>query len=172
MISLMDKQKIIVSSFLEGKSQWQIHRETGFARKTIRKYINEYEEKRSELLEVGGDKLILTEDIVEPPKYDSSNRTRIKLTEEIIDKIDFYLKENEFKRQTGKSKQQKKNIDIHECLEEEGYDISYPTVCNYIRKKLDEKKEAYIRQEYDLGDVTEFDWAHVKLDIEIGRAHV
>ena len=31
--------------------------------------------------------------------------------------------------------------------------------------KLDEKKEAYIRQEYDLGDVSEFDWGHVKLEI-------
>ena len=166
MISLVDKQKIIISSFLEGKSQWQIHRETGFDRKTIRKYTNEYEEKRVELLEGDGDKLILTEDIVEPPKYDTSNRTRVKLTEEIIDKIDFYLEENLLKRQTGKSKQQKKNIDIHECLEEEGYDISYSTVCNYIKKKLNEKKEAYIRQEYDLGDVSEFDWGHVNLDID------
>lgn len=165
MINLMDKQKIIISSFLEGKSQWQIHRETGFARKTIRKYINEYEEKKEKLLEGDGDKLILTEDIVEPPKYNTSNRIKTKLTEEIIDKIDFYLKENELKRQTGKSKQQKKNIDIHECLEE-GYDISYQTVCNYIKKKLNEKKEAYIRQEYSLGDVSEFDWGHVNLDID------
>ena len=61
MISLVDKQKIIISSFLEGKSQWQIHRETGFDRKTIRKYTNEYEEKRVELLEGDGDKLILTD---------------------------------------------------------------------------------------------------------------
>ena len=42
MISLMDKQKIIISSFLEGKSQCQIYRESGFDRKTIKKYINEY----------------------------------------------------------------------------------------------------------------------------------
>lgn len=143
-----------------------IHRENGFDRKTIRKYINEYEEKKKKLLEEDGDKLILTEDIVEPPKYDTSNRTKVKLTDEIMDKIDFYLKENETKRQTGKSKQQKKKIDIHECLEEEGYDISYQTVCNYIRKKLNEKKEAYVRQEYDLGEVSEFDWGYVNLDID------
>ena len=166
MISLMDKQKIIISSFLEGKSQWQIHRETGFARKTIRKYINEYEENKTKLLEGDGDKLLLTNQIVDPPKYDSSSRVKIKLTKEIMDKIDFYLEENRVKRQTGKSKQQKKRIDIHECLEEEGYDIGYQTVCNYIKKKLNEKKEAYIRQEYDLGDTSEFDWGHVKLDID------
>ena len=166
MISLMDKQKIIISSFLEGKSQWQIHRETGFARKTIRKYINEYEENKTKLLEGDGDKLLLTNQIVDPPKYDSSSRVKIKLTKEIMDKIDSYLEENRVKRQIGKSKQQKKRIDIHECLEEEGYDIGYQTVCNYIKKKLNEKKEAYIRQEYDLGDTSEFDWGHVKLDID------
>ena len=164
MISLMDKQKIVISSFLEGKSQWQIHRETGFARKTVRKYINEYEEKKVKLLEGDGDKLILTEDIVAPPRYDSSNRVKVKLTKEIMNKIDFYLKENEIKRQTGKSKQQKKKIDIHECLEEEGYDIGYQTVCSYIKNKLNEKKEAYIRQEYDLGEVSEYDWGQVILD--------
>jgi transposase len=165
MISLMDKQKIIIDGFLEGKSQWAIYRETGIDRKTIRKYIKEYEEKRAMLLEGKEDKLILTEEIVEPLKYNASNRTKVKLTKEIMDKIDFYLEENEKKIQTGKSKQQKKKIDIHECLEEEGYDISYSTVCNYIKNKLDEKKEAYIRQEYDLGDVSEFDWGHVKLEI-------
>lgn len=166
MINLMNKQKIIIDGFLGDKSQWEIHRETGISRKTIRKYIREYEEKRSKLLEGEGDKLILIEEITEPPKYDSSNRGKIKLTDEIISKIDFYLKENEEKRRTGKSKQQKKKIDIHECLVDEGYDISYPTVCNYIRYKLDEKKEAYIRQEYELGDVAEFDWGHVKLEID------
>ncbi|PRR79275.1 Integrase core domain protein [Clostridium liquoris] len=165
MISLMDKQKIIIDGFLGGKSQWAIHRETGIDRKTIRKYIREYEEKRAMLLEGERDKLILTEEIVESPKYDASNRTKVKLTEEIMDKIDFYLEENEKKIQAGKSKQQKKRIDIHECLEEEGYDISYSTVCNYIKNKLNEKKEAYIRQEYDPGDVSEFDWGHVKLEI-------
>ncbi len=161
----MDKQKIIIDGFLGDKSQWQIHRETGISRKTIRKYIREYEAKRSSLLEGEGDKLVLTEEILEAPRYDSSNRGRTKLTDEIIDKIEFYLKENDEKRRNGKSKQQKKKIDIHESLLEEGYDISYPTVCNYIRNRLNEKKEAYIRQEYELGHVLEFDWGHVKLEI-------
>lgn len=146
-------------------SQWEIHRETGFDRKTIRKYVNQYEEKRRALLDSGGNNLILTEEIVSPPKYDSSNRSRVKLTDEIIDRTDFFLKENELKKGSGKSKQQKKNVDIHEALVEEGYDISYPTVSNYIKFKLDQEKEAYIRQEYGLGDVAEFDWGNVNLTI-------
>lgn len=165
MITLMDKQKIIVEHFLEGKSQWAIHRETGFDRKTIRKYINQYEESKKALLDSGGDNLTLIEDVVTPPKYDSSNRLKVKLTDEIIDRINFYLKENEIKRNTGRSKQQKKKIDIHECLVEEGFDISYPTVSNHIKTKLDEEKEAYIRQEYRLGDVAEFDWGNVNITI-------
>ena len=165
MLDLMDKQKIIIKNFIEGKSQHCIHRETGIDRKTIRKYIGKYEEKRSDLLEPDSDKLLLTEDIVSIPKYDSSSRSKVKLTDEIIEKIEYYLKENEVKRATGRSKQQKKNIDIYECLAEGGYDISYCTVSNYIKAKLDRVKEAYVRQEYQLGDVAEFDWGHVNLII-------
>lgn len=34
-----------------------------------------------------------------------------------------------------------------------GFDISYPTVCNYIRENH-ERKEAFIRQEYNSGKPT------------------
>lgn len=166
MLSLMDKQEIIISHFLEGKSQWEIHRRTGFARKTIRKYINQYEKKRNAIIEEKGDIEVLINDIVETPRYDSSNRSKNKLTNEIKEKIDFYLQENEVKRKTGMSKQQKKKIDIHECLIEEGFDISYSTVCNYIREVLKDEKEAFIRQEYKPGDVAEFDWGYVNLEID------
>ena len=39
MITLLDKQKIILKHYHEGKSQRAIQRETGISRKTIRKYI-------------------------------------------------------------------------------------------------------------------------------------
>ena len=162
----MDKQEIIISHFLEGKSQWEIHRQTGFDRKTIRKYIEQYDERRKALIEEKGDNSILIRDIVEAPKYDSSKRTKVKLTDEVRERIDFYLNENETKKTTGRSKQQKKKIDIYECLIEESYEIGYTTVCNYIRDKLKEEKEAYIRQEYKLGDVVEFDWGYVNLTID------
>ncbi len=49
----------------------------------------------------------------------------------------------------------------------QGYEIGYTTVCNYIRErgKAPGVKEAYIRQEYQLGDICEFDWGEVKLII-------
>lgn len=64
------------------------------------------------------DERMLIDDIVQAPKYDSSNRKKFKLTDEIIEKINFYLKENEQKRVMGQSKQQKKKIDINEALEQ------------------------------------------------------
>lgn len=165
MINLMDKQEIILSHFREDKSQWQIHRETGISRKTIRKYIKEYEKKKRHLLNSENNDKKLINDIVSPPKYDTSSRVRRKLTDKMIERIEFFLKENEIKRSSGRSKQQKKKIDIYECLIEEGHDISYPTVCNYIRERQSESKEAYIRQEYRAGETCEFDWGYVKLII-------
>lgn len=68
-----------------------------------------------------------------------------KLTPEIIERIGYYSQENEIKRAMGRSKQQKKKIDIHEALIEEGFDISYPTVCNTIRAMEKRHREAFIK---------------------------
>lgn len=43
MIKLMNKQDIILMYIRDKKSKRAIARETGFARKTVDKYINEYE---------------------------------------------------------------------------------------------------------------------------------
>ena len=132
----------------------------GLNRRTVAKYVKDYETKKAQLTGFKGNsnQEELIADIVEDPGYDISNRKKVKLTDEIIDRIKFYLKENETKRAEGKAKQQKKKIDIHEALKEEGFDIGYATTCNTIRKINKEAKEAYIRQEYALGEVCEFDW--------------
>ena len=93
MIGLVDKQKIIISHHREGKSQRQIERETGVNRKTIGKYIREYEEKKNILINSkDSDNTELIADIVEKPKYDTSSRYKVKLTDRIISRIEFYLK--------------------------------------------------------------------------------
>jgi len=167
MIKLIEKQKIIITYLRKGKSQRQIAREMGLNRRTVAKYVKDYETKKAQLTGFKGNsnQEELIADIVEDPRYDSSNRKKVKLTDEIIDRIKFYLKENETKRAEGKAKQQKKKIDIHEALKEDGFDIGYATTCNTIRKINKEAKEAYIRQEYALGEVCEFDWGEVKLVI-------
>ncbi|NLI70427.1 MAG: hypothetical protein GX364_06165 [Firmicutes bacterium] len=82
-----------------------------------------------------------------------------------MEKVLDYLKENEMKRATGRSKQQKKKIDIHEALIRDGFDISYPTICNFTREAERKRREAFIRQRYMLGEVCEFDWGEAKLTI-------
>jgi transposase-like protein len=160
MIKLIEKQKIIITYLRKGKSQRQIAREMGLNRRTVAKYVKDYETKKAQLTGFKGNsnQEELIADIVEDPRYDTSSRKKVKLTDEIIDRIKFYLRENETKRAEGKAKQQKKKIDIHEALKEEGFDIGYTTTCSTIRKINKEAKEAYIRQEYALGEVCEFDW--------------
>jgi len=167
MIKLIEKQKIIISHFQKGQSQRQIARQMGLNRRTIARYIKDYERKKARLAGSKGNsnQEELIADIVEDPGYDTSSRGKVKLSEEIIDRIKFYLRENEVKRAEGKAKQQKKKIDIYEALKEEEFDISYSTTCNTIRKIHQEAKEAYIRQEYAFGEVSEFDWGEVKLNI-------
>jgi transposase len=167
MITLLDKQQIILKHYHDGKSQRAIHRETGISRKTIRKYIREYEGKKATLFDTqdirNGE---LIQSIVETPAYDSSNRKKTKLTPDIIERIEHYLQENENKRAIGRAKQQKKKIDIHEALTEEGFKISYSTICNTIRTMDKKHREAFIKQHYSLGEVCEFDWGEVKLTID------
>lgn len=141
----------------------------GINRKTVAKYVKEYEEVKLQLLNNAesqeGDTQELIDKIVEKPKYNSQNRQKRKLTPEIITEIKFHLDENELKKSRGQVKQQKKKIDIFEAIQAKGYDISYPTVCNAIRELTKEGADAYIKVEYLPGDVCEFDWGEVKLFI-------
>jgi transposase len=167
MIKLIEKQKIIISHYRKGKSQRQISKNLNINRRTIGKYIKDYEDKKAKLVNSKSNyhKEELIADLVEDPKYDTSSRKKVKLTAEIMSRIKFYLRENDTKRAEGRAKQQKKKIDIYEALREEGFDISYTTICSTIRNIKKEGKEAYIRQEYELGEVCEFDWGEVKLTI-------
>ncbi len=166
MIKLKDKQEIILMHIRDGKSRREIARITGRDRKTVAKYINEYEEKRQKLI---GEGSIVDEElinsIVEKPKYDASSRKKKVVTDEILKRIQHHLDENTKKLSSGMHKQIKKKIDIYESLIDEGFKIGYTTVCQTISKMLNESKEAFIRSEYKPGEVCEFDWGHVKLCI-------
>ncbi|MBP2033316.1 transposase/transposase-like protein [Clostridium algifaecis] len=159
-----EKQDIILKHIREGKSQRQISKETGICRETIRKYVKDYENKLIEinhdLAEI--DKINIIDDITAKPKYISSPRVKKALTDEVIERLEQFLKENEQKRLSGLSKQQKKKIDMYETLLEEGYRVSYPSVVNAVNSIERKKREAYIRQEYAPGDIVEFDFGVVK----------
>ena len=158
------KQEIILRNHRDGLSQREISKELRISRKTISKYIKQYE-------------LLLREGIHRDealriclsvqPTYNSMGRQKLRLTQEVQDSIDMLLEENKKKLLTGLGKQRLKKIDILIKLQEQGFDIGYTTVCNYIRSKQKRTsvKEAFIRQEYAPGSSCEFDWGEVKLII-------
>lgn len=158
------KQEIILKSYREGQSQRSISRELHVSRKTVKKYIQEYE------LHIKSNKNqseALTVYLSNPPVYQTQNRSKLKLTREVQEFIDKLLEENEEKKRHGLGKQLLKKCDIYEYLNEQGFDIGYTTVCNYIRSKLarPQNKEAFIRQKYVPGEACEFDWGEIKLYI-------
>ncbi|NBI07767.1 transposase [Senegalia massiliensis] len=106
----------------------------------------------------------MIEELALKSKYDTSSRTKIKLTNDVKNEIENLILKNEKNKSLGRAKQLMKKIDIHEYLIEKSYDISYSTVCNYTKDTYD-KKETFIRQEYQLGETVEFDWGEVKLEI-------
>ena len=65
----------------------------GLNRRTIAKYVKDYEGKKAQLANSKGNsnQEELIADIVEDPRYDTSNRKKVKLTDEIKDRIKFYL---------------------------------------------------------------------------------
>lgn len=161
---MADKQKIIIKAVLAGKPQRQIAKEMKISRTTVARYLKNYEDSKSKLMK--SDDIKLKENIISPPKYNSASRKKVKLNYEIIEKIQSFLKENEEKRSTGRSKQQKKKIDILQALRDAGHDIGYTTVCTAVSEIERKTREAFIRQQYNLGDAAEFDWGEVKLIID------
>ena len=95
MIKLIEKQKIIITYLRKGKSQRQIAREMGLNRRTVAKYVKDYETKKAQLTDSkdNSNQEELIADIAEDPKYDTSSRKKVKLTDETINRIRFYLKE-------------------------------------------------------------------------------
>lgn len=158
------KQEITRRYFREFDSVRKIARDLQISRQTVRKILLAYALSK-EATDSGIDLKALQDYVSSPPTYDSQNRFKRKLTEEVEDMIKVQLDENQRKRQEGLRKQIKRKIDIHEHLLKEGCQIGYTTVCNYIRNKELRNQEAYIKQLYVPGEECEFDWAELKLEI-------
>lgn len=160
MINMGQKQRIIIGHFSDGKSARALSRELGLNRRTVQKYIAEHQQ----LLSLGEDSMP-ERGVIEPPRYRSGQRSRRALTEEVCRLLDSYLELNARRRSTGLGKQQMKRTDMHEALLGAGHQIGYNTVCTYVRRCLEQGKEAFIRQAYSPGQSVEFDWGEVRLRI-------
>lgn len=167
MITLNKKQEVLLKYLREGRSQREIASEIGVDRKTVSKYIKEYENKKIEIEQCNDDVHTgeLIQNLVEAPKYKVGVRTKRVMTQEIEQKVMAHLQENDAKRQKGLRKQVKKPIDVFEALESEGVEASYSTVLRTIRQLERKVKEAFIKGSYIPGDICEFDWGEVKVNI-------
>jgi len=76
MIQLIQKQSILIMHYREGKFQREIARITSIDRKTVAKYIKQYEQQRKVLEQSGNlaDPNLLIQAIVETPKYTVGQR--------------------------------------------------------------------------------------------------
>ena len=142
----------------------EISRRVGLNRKTVTRYIREYEAQVSSAPKEGAAMCLASR-----PKYPPRTAGRSKLTETVCAEIEYWLSENAKRRQTGMRKQCLKRQDIHRALIEKGFSISYSSVCKYIQQRKAEKrskpKDVFIKQYYDPGEECEFDWGEVKLRI-------
>lgn len=134
------KQEIIIKSHREGKSQRSISKELGISRKTVKKYVTQFEAGLQSGLP---SEEVMAQFLSTPPSYSKEKRGRLKLTLEVQQAIDALLLSIEKKRQQGLRKQLLKKCDIHSLLQEQGIIIGYTTVCNYIKEKQGKK---YLRK--------------------------
>lgn len=107
------KQEIIIKSYREGQSQRSISRDLQINRKTVKKYIEDYETHLQGNPQQSG---LLGDYLSKAPVYKRKVRTKHKLNIEIQEAIDKFLEENAEKKSKGLGKQLLKNCDIHEQL--------------------------------------------------------
>ncbi|WP_438711387.1 helix-turn-helix domain-containing protein [Aquimarina muelleri] len=94
------RQEIILRSYREGKSQRCIAEELSISRKTVSKFIKDYESWK-----VSNINSTLSDYLSKPDSYDSSNRGKIVLTREVESSIDKLLSLNDKNRSLGLHKQ-------------------------------------------------------------------
>jgi transposase-like protein len=101
MITMVEKQTIIHMYRTRGYSKRAIARELDISRKTVHKFISEYEAS----LEATDPESSMESVLTTITRYDSSNRGRRVITGTIKDLIDDCLDQNARKRATGLKKQ-------------------------------------------------------------------
>lgn len=131
------KEQILHYHRVEGLSLREIARRVGLNRKTVTRYIREFEEMVGKDPEEGVDLCLSSK-----PVYPKRKVERTRLTDGVRTEIEFWLQENTRRRQTGMRKQCLKKQGIHRALIEKGFNISYSSVCKYIQRCKQESKRS------------------------------
>lgn len=151
----------------KGLSNREVSRQIGIDRKTVARYWEEYKRNRYELLQNGANEKQIQEEITSVPQYNTRGRKPTKYTKEIElrlkEILEFEQKKNVILG-TG-HKQKMTNKQIFEVIQDEGYDVSFSTINNALRKLRERQKQVFIRQQYEFGDRLEYDFGEVRLII-------
>ena len=132
MIEMDQKEQILHYYRIDGLSLREISRRVGLNRKTVTRYIREYESSIREDPEEGLDICLASK-----PKYPTRNVERTRMTEPVCAEIEYWLQENAKRRLTGMRKQCLKKQDIHRVLIEKEFNISYKLRCrNFLYRDL------------------------------------
>lgn len=165
MIKMDTKQEILRRYFREHDSERKISRDLQISRITVKRYLRDYLKKSEQAVQDNQQDLI-QDYSCSGPSYNTTHRSKRKLTQEIGNIIGDLLQDNDRKKQEGLRKQIMRKVDIHEYILAQGHQIGYTTVCNFIRAQEITRREAFIRQMYQPGEECEFDWAEVKIRID------
>lgn len=156
----------IINLKKNGMSFRKIAEHLDIDRKTVSRIWKQYQKAHHDLITVEENQSNnqTLDNLIFENKYDSSNRGKRKLTEDIKSRIYELLDFEKMKsKDLGKwHKQKLSGTQIHKILKEEGFDIGETTVRNFIRE-LKESRETFIRQQYELGDRLEYDFGEVAL---------
>ena len=90
------KEQILHYHRIDGLSQREIARRVGVSRKTVKRYITEYETLAQADPEEGINMCLASE-----PKYPTRKIERTRLTEPVCAEIEYWLSENAKRRLTG-----------------------------------------------------------------------
>jgi TRAP-type C4-dicarboxylate transport system substrate-binding protein len=118
-----------------------------------------------ELVKTGADVHSIQEAMCEKPKYKAGKREKRVYTPEIEKELRRIVEQE---RQKGRllgatHKQHLTNVQIRDKILSTGHQISIATVNIELAKIRKRVKEAYIRQEYDLGQRLEYDFGEVRI---------
>jgi transposase len=156
----------IVGLKKSGKSNREIARVTGNDRKSISEAWNRYKRLESELGQEGTDLKAIQSLMTEERKRASRAGVRTKYTPETEARLGEIVEEEIAKKRTlgATHKQTRTNLQIHQLLESEGFDVSRALVNAELAKLRRNAKECFIMQRYELGDRMEYDFGQVRLD--------
>ena len=119
---MVDKQKIL--SRYGSQSARSVAREFGVNRKTVERYFKAYEQALQ-----SGDSDVVDDYLSLKPTYKVGSRPRRVITETIKRKILECLKINKDHKENHMHKQCMDKMGIYEHLINQGFELSYSTVC-------------------------------------------